>query len=233
MSRVERLWQQRHVEVKRGSVERLQEAPLVYLWTDALDSKECDELVKLAAQGLRPAKVTSSSGLCGDISEARSARTAWLYTEPQPQPCLAREIAARLCEAVSSWPPACTEDLQVAAYAQNGEYRWHYDAFTPDTKRGAVAIANAGQRLVTLLGYLNDVEEGGTTDFWSPPLSVKPKKGSVLIFFNCLPGTDAIDVRTLHMGSPVVKGEKWIFNLWLTDLARTTSSPMSSAEGHL
>ena len=37
-----------------------------------------------------------------------------------------------------------------------------------------------GQRMVTALAYLNDVEDGGATDFPDIGVSVKPNKGDVV-----------------------------------------------------
>lgn len=50
-------------------------------------------------------------------------------------------------------------------------YDWHIDASEP-------AIAN---RVLAMVWYLNDVEEGGETEF-DFGLKVKPKKGRILIF---------------------------------------------------
>jgi prolyl 4-hydroxylase len=51
-------------------------------------------------------------------------------------------------------------------------YDWHCDALAPET---------AG-RILSVLAYLNDVEEGGHTDFEAWPISVKPRAGAVLFF---------------------------------------------------
>jgi prolyl 4-hydroxylase len=100
-------------------------------------------------------------------------------------------------------------------------------------------VQRGNNRLATLLFYLNDVEEGGNTVFpfngnfdkpsleikfsqseiqsaclqTSNALSVKPKKGTALLFYNMLPDGN-LDVQSLHAGCPVEKGEKWIANLW-------------------
>ena len=68
--------------------------------------------------------------------------------------------------------------------------------------------------MVTALAYLNDVEEGGATDFPDIGVSVQPNKGDVVVFHNCIEGTSDINPKSLHGGSPVISGEKWAVNLW-------------------
>ena len=64
------------------------------------------------------------------------------------------------------------------------------------------------------LAYLNDVDEGGATDFPDIGVSINPNKGDVVVFHNCIDGTSDINPKSLHGGSPVVSGEKWAVNLW-------------------
>ena len=40
--------------------------------------------------------------------------------------------------------------------------------------------------MVTALAYLNDVEEGGETDFPEINVSVKPNKGDVVVFLSLI-----------------------------------------------
>jgi len=71
--------------------------------------------------------------------------------------------------------------LRICKYNRNGVFAPHYD--TPICKDGL-------QSIYTVMAYLNDVPDGqgGATRFFSeidpssPPIYVKPKKGSVVIF---------------------------------------------------
>ena len=84
-------------------------------------------------------------------------------------------------------------------------------------------LANGGQRVCTLLVYLNDVPQGGRTSFRDlraggtdaagKPLrlAVAPKKGRALLFFPSDLASGVPDERTLHAGEPTAAGEdKWI-----------------------
>jgi prolyl 4-hydroxylase len=63
--------------------------------------------------------------------------------------------------------------------------------------------------------YLNDVEEGGGTNFDKLNITVMPKRGRALIWPSVLndePG--AKDSRTTHQALPVEKGIKYGANAW-------------------
>jgi prolyl 4-hydroxylase len=58
--------------------------------------------------------------------------------------------------------------------------------------------------------YLNDVEEGGGTDFPDLGLTVMPKRGSALIWPSVLDSDpNRKDGRTEHQALPVEKGIKY------------------------
>ena len=47
-------------------------------------------------------------------------------------------------------------------------------------------------------------------------ISVTPKKGSAVLFYNCLP-TGEVDGLSLHGGAPVIAGEKLIATKWIRE----------------
>jgi 2OG-Fe(II) oxygenase superfamily len=78
-------------------------------------------------------------------------------------------------------------------------------------------------RFATVLFYLNDDMEGGETSFprWlnaeTPnELKVKPERGKAILFYNMLPDGN-YDERSQHAALPVLKGEKYLTNLWVWD----------------
>ncbi len=62
--------------------------------------------------------------------------------------------------------------------------------------------------------YLNTPESGGQTHFPLAGLSIAPKKGKAILFYN-VDDLGHIDEMSLHAGRPVVDGEKWIITRWL------------------
>jgi prolyl 4-hydroxylase len=62
--------------------------------------------------------------------------------------------------------------------------------------------------------YLNDVEEGGDTYFYKLDMSVKPKTGRTIVWWN-LKDDGTRDESTYHEGRPVQNGCKYIETKWI------------------
>lgn len=63
-------------------------------------------------------------------------------------------------------------------------------------------------RLLTFVYYLNDVEEGGDTEFLNQKTKIYPKKGSAVWFPACY--------THIHRGNPPISNEKYIMTGWLS-----------------
>ena len=66
--------------------------------------------------------------------------------------------------------------------------------------------------------YLNDVAEGGGTDFPDVGLSIVPRQGRA-VYFAYTGHFGEVDPLSLHAGLPVIRGEKWIATKWLRQKA--------------
>jgi len=115
---------------------------------------------------------------------------------------------------VMHWPLENGEGIQILNYKIGGEYQTHFDYFPPGDPGSQRHLGHGGQRVSTLIVYLNDVEAGGETVFPSIHLSVVPRKGAAVYFEYCN-SKGQIDPLTLHGGLPVVLGEKWIATKWM------------------
>ncbi len=104
------------------------------------------------------------------------------------------------------------EQLTVLHYAPGQQYRPHRDYLPPGTLR--MDRPHAGNRARTAIVYLNAVEAGGATEFPVPGLRVEPFPGRAVIFDNLLADGSA-DADSLHTGTPVERGEKWLATLWI------------------
>ena len=87
-------------------------------------------------------------------------------------------------------PPCSTslshaESYQVIHYDETEEYQPHFDTFDPSEYEYVDYLENGGQRIITALAYLNDVEQGGETSFPTIDKVVKPKKGKIVVFHDC------------------------------------------------
>ena len=75
-------------------------------------------------------------------------------------------------------------------------------------------MQRGGQRVGTLVMYLNAPEGGGATTFPDVGLEVAPVRGNAVFFSydRAHPATG-----TLHGGAPVTAGEKWVATKWLRE----------------
>jgi len=111
------------------------------------------------------------------------------------------------------WPINKGEGIQVLKYDVGQQYKPHYDYFVPSQPGSAVCVTNGGQRVATLIMYLSTPEEGGFTDF--PNLNLRfPAIAGSAIFFSY---PDATKTDTLHGGTPVLRGTKYIATKWLRE----------------
>ena len=109
--------------------------------------------------------------------------------------------------------PAYSEYMQLLRYEDGQEYRPHRD-YLPPGMITSLEAGGSGQRESTAILYLNDVAEGGETDFIELDKKIAPVTGRVLAFKN-LHADGSPDTRTLHAGLPVMSGSKWIATLWI------------------
>ena len=183
------------------------EDPLVYVIENFISEEECDHFVKQSRDKLERAKTIG--GKDGIYHEKRTGMNCWI---PHAHSDVSKSIGDRIANLIG-FPLRNAESYQVVYYTGGTEYNDHHDAFDNETEEGRKHLKRGGQRIYTALGYLNDVEEGGATEFRDLNISIPPKKGSLLVWKNILPGTTKVHPDSLHAGRPVTRGEKYAFNL--------------------
>ncbi len=184
--------------------------PVVAVLDDLLSAEECDELIRLSRIKLqRSTIVDPATGKEAVIEERTSHGAFFTKNETVFIATLEKRIAATM-----HWPAENGEGLQILNYQVGGEYKPHYDYFPPADPGSAVHLATGGQRVSTLVIYLNDVEAAGETQFPEVGLSVIPKKGAAVYFEYCN-SKGQVDPLSLHCGVPVAVGEKWIATKWM------------------
>jgi prolyl 4-hydroxylase len=187
------------------------DAPDIVLLDNFMTDAECDELCALSKHTLTNSTVVDdTTGKLVGHAERISQGTYFAIG----QNALVKRIEARISE-ITSIPVPHGEGLQILNYVRGGEYRPHFDYF-PDSEGGRVHTAASGQRIITVIIYLNNVTAGGATIFPNINLSIYPKKGSAL-YFSYYNSLGQVDANTLHGGSPVIDGEKWIATKWLRE----------------
>ncbi len=184
--------------------------PRVVLFGGFLSDAECDALIDDARPRMtRSETVVNATG----GSEVHGSRTSHGMFFARGETPLCMRIEQRIAELLR-WPVINGEGLQVLHYAPGAEYKPHYDYFDPAQPGMASVLKRGGQRVGTLLMYLNTPPRGGATVFPDVALEVAPIKGHALFF--SYDRAHAV-TKTLHGGAPVVEGEKWVATKWLRE----------------
>jgi prolyl 4-hydroxylase len=193
------------------------DGPWVVVLEDLLSDEECDRLIELGKeQGFKQSteQATKRDGSPSEkrVSKRRTSKNTFCHecdTDP-----IAR-IATQKIATLTGVPVDYSEELQLLQYHPGEYYKRHHD-YIPGHKHGP-----SGPRILTVLLYLNDVEEGGATRFnelaeGAPYIDVTPKRGSALIWPSVL-DTDILEIddRTDHEALVVEKGMKYAANAWL------------------
>lgn len=193
-------------------------APRVVLIDNFLTDAECGALRCEAEELLSPSLIAADGTEERHERSVRSSRTAKFARD---RSVLVRRIEARI-ETLTGWPTNRGEPLQVQKYEEGEKYDAHYDFFQKESLSYESYIASAGQRVGTLIMYLNQPVSGGSTYFANLGIRIIPRVGSAL-FFNYL--TPDHSSGTLHSGEPVLEGEKWIVTKWFREANWEKESP--------
>lgn len=189
-------------------VQTLAQDPWVAVADMALPPQACRLMCEAAAPRLRPSQVRDPLSGQAVQHPLRTSRDAAL--DPLEEDFALRLLQVRLA-ALAGLPLVHAEHLVLLHYQPGQEYRPHRDDL-PDAALAANRPA-AGQRLRTVCTYLNEVEDGGHTEFPQRGLRVAPQAGRALVFDNLGPdGSPA--PASLHAGTPVRHGQKWLATLW-------------------
>lgn len=187
------------------------ESPDIAVLAGFLSHDECDELMALSRSKLnRSTVVNPLTGTLDDHKDRTSEGCFFDISENE----LIRRIDYRLAK-LTGYPVDHGEGIQILHYGTGGEYKPHFDFFPYEEPGSATHLAKGGQRVVTVVMYLNDVEEGGETLFpRAGGFRVMPRKGWAAYFSYC-DAAGRVDAATLHAGAPVLAGEKWIATKWI------------------
>lgn len=201
---------------------------------------------KVRADGLQELRTSTSttlddlsysgSGSGGGSAEMSGVKEFVLRSSDLFQPASSSSSSPSPDDDVMSSPASYFEAPTVINYEKGQALAPHYDA---NRSASVEDVNRGGQTLSTLLVYLNDVSEGGTTRFGKlpaitaattsnddgddddivqrqvsndPNLNIIPRKGDALLFFPA-DQYGKFDEWTEHEGCPAVD-EKWIARIW-------------------
>ena len=184
--------------------------PRVVVLGGLLSDAECDALIELARPRMSRSLTVATKTGGEEVNEDRTSQGMFFQRGEND---LVKTIEARIAKLVN-WPVQNGEGLQILQYVPGTEYKPHYDYFDPAEPGTPTILKRGGQRVGTVVMYLNEPEKGGGTTFPSVFFEVAPKRGNAVFFSYERPHPST---KTLHGGAPVIAGEKWIATKWLRE----------------
>ena len=204
--------------------------PVAFHLHNIMSDDECDQFLDIARPRVQRSTVIDSVTGQSKVDPIRTSEQTFLNRGKYP---IVTKIEERLAR-ITHLPAYHGEDMQILKYGLGQKYDAHHDVGELDSKSGAQLASEGGHRVMTVLLYLSDVEEGGETAFpdseWIDPsmgetrgpwsdcaedhVAVKPKKGDGLLFYSVTPDYK-IDPKSMHTGCPVIRGTKWTATKWI------------------
>ncbi|CEM24397.1 unnamed protein product [Vitrella brassicaformis CCMP3155] len=177
--------------------------PDMWAYPSFLSDCECEHLIRLSAgrfltslTSLGKEGAQQQSYESGRSVNRTSLSARLMSGETRTLSIIEEKVAKIACV-----PLAYVEQLVVVKYEPGEFFAMHHDGdFRPQT----------------VLLYLNDVDEGGQTDFpdLPKPLAIKPQKGMALVWSNINPDGSA-DYRMMHQGLPPTSSVKYAVNCFI------------------
>ena len=184
--------------------------PRVVVFGGLLSDEECDALVAAAGPRVSRSETVVYETGGNEVNPSRTSSGMFFGRGETP---LCGLVEARIA-ALLRWPVENGEGLQVLHYPPGAEYKPHHDYFDPSQPGMAAVLRRGGQRVGSLVIYLNTPQRGGATVFPDVALEVAPVKGNAVFFSYDRPHEVT---RTLHGGAPVQEGDKWVATKWLRE----------------
>ena len=184
--------------------------PVIAVLANVLSAEECEQLIALARPRLTPSTVVDPG--TGDERPAEYRDSEGMFFAPGETPLIAA-LDVRFSQIMNS-PVDHGEGLQVLRYGPGTRYTPHFDFLVPRNAASEESLRRSGQRVSSLVAYLNDVPGGGETAFPHAGLSVCPQRGNAVYFEYCN-SRGQVDAASLHAGAPVTEGEKWAVTKWM------------------
>jgi prolyl 4-hydroxylase len=177
----------------------------LYVMDNVLTDQECDELINESEESMY------KSGTVG--VERKNYRTSFNTFLSKTRDLDSIKETNLITQTLTDTDIETHESLCIIRYEEGQEYKAHHDYFCKETM--SEELKRGGDRIFTLLFFLNDGFEGGGTIFTKLGLEIRPKKGRLILWRNYLDGEQ--NVMSKHAGMPVLKGKKYVAVKWIRE----------------
>lgn len=171
---------------------------------DFLDAAECARLCAMIDDVARPSTLHETDYTSG-------FRTSY-SGDLDPHDPFVGSISKRIDDLLGV-PSDLGEAIQGQRYLPGQQFKPHNDWFYTSESYWSEEEARGGQRSWTAMAYLNAVEAGGATAFTTLGIQIDPQPGALLLWNNALPDGRPNEA-TLHAGTPVERGAKYVITKW-------------------
>ena len=191
--------------------ESMQQKPLgnwdLKLLPEFITPDECKNLIGLIDKDLNESTV--ALGAERVVDDSRKSQTAYLCDCSKQVMALKNKIAKELGVNVNQM-----EGLQGQKYSKDGYFKEHHDGF--DSVNIKKFGLHSGNRIKTLMIFLNMEMEGGWTTFPAVDRSFMPLTGCALTWDN-LKEDGKLQPAAKHTAERVAFGEKYIVTAWIRE----------------
>jgi len=200
-------------------------SPRIVIFHDVASEADIEMIKDRATPRFKRATVQNYK--TGELETAayRISKTAWL----KPEEDIRIANIYRRVASVTKLNMETSEELQISNYGIGGHYEPHFD-FARREEKNAFASLGTGNRIATWLFYLSDVDMGGATVFPDLGITLWPRQGSAVFWYNLYQNGEG-DVRTRHAACPVLAGTKWVSNFWIHERGQEFTRPCSKSPG--
>jgi prolyl 4-hydroxylase len=214
------------IRIHNWSLQRIYSSPNIYIIDNFLSASDlqylrsCIERMPFEASFVDDPTNTLSDAIFDDTH-----RTSTFVSFDKQQNAKIAAIELKAATLMGFFSTGCLEGLQLVRYTKGQFFGVHHDLGDYNEADGTVELPpkqecgiRCRRRLVTILCYVNEVEQGGNTEFPSlnDDLQVEPRAGRAVLWQNVLPN-GLPDARTVHAGAPVEDGVKYALNIWLCE----------------
>jgi prolyl 4-hydroxylase len=176
----------------------------IYVYQDFLSRRDCQILIDKIDAAAVPSTLYKGTEQPGFRTSSSCHLNRW-------DPDITR-IEAQMTK-VLGIDNNFAETMQGQRYHVGQEFKAHHDFFHTSQDYWQKEGPTGGQRTWTAMIFLNNVEEGGATEFPHIKIGVRPQAGTMLMWNNMsLDGS--MNYKTLHTGTPVKAGVKHIITKW-------------------
>ena len=170
-----------------------------------LTKEECQYFINLIDKKHNRSSVSTTSDAYSEVSDFRTSSTSQFDKNDKVVKALQAKIANYLGLDINRG-----EYLQGQLYEPGQYFKPHADYFPPEAYKAH--CLSSGNRVKTLMIYLNEDMIGGETDFTELGIKFKPKTGRAIRWDNMIDGK--VNTLSMHEGTPVVEGKKYIITSW-------------------